>query len=114
MADTPVHLRHKAGVAEIVLSRPDAGNAMDLSLMQALEVAVEAAAADGRTRAVLIRGEGRNFCVGGDIRGFAQRADAPARLRELAATLHRAVARLAAQPLARRGGGPRVRRPARA
>ncbi len=43
-------------------------------------------------------GEGRNFCVGGDIRSFAREAGAAAIMRELAATLHRAVARLADQP----------------
>lgn len=56
------------GVREIVLNRPDHLNAMNVALLTVLREALAEAAADEDTRAVLIRGEGRAFCVGEDLK----------------------------------------------
>lgn len=76
------------GLARITLARPDAGNAMHWDLIDALATRCEAIAADPTVRAVLVTAQGRNFCVGGDIRAFAQEADASAFIERLAARLH--------------------------
>ncbi|KXP00751.1 enoyl-CoA hydratase-related protein [Tsukamurella pseudospumae] len=55
------------GLAVLTLNRPQAANALDLSLKTALLDGVRAIAADDSVRAVLIRAEGRNFCVGQDL-----------------------------------------------
>ncbi len=96
---TPL-VRHSLedGIAEITLDRPEAGNAMNLALMEALDQAAEAVTGDARTRAILLRGEGRNFCVGGDIKSFALPEGAGEVIGQLAEPLHRAVLRLAAHP----------------
>ena len=46
-------------------------------------------------KVVVIRGAGRNFCVGGDLKAFAAREDLPAHLREVTAHLHAAIVALA-------------------
>ncbi|NMD55532.1 MULTISPECIES: enoyl-CoA hydratase/isomerase family protein [Tsukamurella] len=55
------------GLAVLTLNRPQAANALDLSLKTALLDGVRSIAADDTVRAVLIRAEGRNFCVGQDL-----------------------------------------------
>jgi enoyl-CoA hydratase/carnithine racemase len=46
-------------------------------LMGALADALEELAGDGRTRAVVLRGEGRHFCAGADFSGPGSRPDSP-------------------------------------
>src|SRR5690606_12693682 len=43
------------------------GNAIDMIMRSELRLAVRRVAEDGEIRALVIAGEGRNFCTGGDI-----------------------------------------------
>ena len=63
--------RHEA-VLEIVLNRPEALNAANRELIGELAAAVGEAAEDRKARAVLLRGAGSHFCVGGDITMFGE------------------------------------------
>ena len=54
------------------LNRPDRLNAINGALMDELLQATEEAAADSSVRAVVITGEGRSFCAGGDVRDGAK------------------------------------------
>jgi enoyl-CoA hydratase/carnithine racemase len=54
------------GVAEIVLNRPEARNALDEEGLHELDVAYADAEQAG-VRALVLRGEGRAFCAGRDI-----------------------------------------------
>jgi 2-(1,2-epoxy-1,2-dihydrophenyl)acetyl-CoA isomerase len=77
----------------ITLDRPGQANALDMSTACQLRDAVRLIG-DG-VGCVLLRAEGANFCVGGDIRAFAA-APAPGHfLGELASVVHAAVVRLA-------------------
>lgn len=76
------------GVATITLNRPEAHNAMSWDLIDAFSTSAERLAAHPDTRAFLIRAEGKNFCVGGDIRAFAEQADPARFLKDLAERLH--------------------------
>src|SRR5579863_2990889 len=76
------------GVATITLNRPEAHNAMSWGLIDAFGTVAERLAGDPGTRAFLLRGEGKNFCVGGDIRAFAEEADAAEFIKRLAGRLH--------------------------
>jgi 2-(1,2-epoxy-1,2-dihydrophenyl)acetyl-CoA isomerase len=76
------------GVATITLSRPEAHNAMSWELIDAFSTVAERLAGAPATRAFLLRAEGRNFCVGGDIRAFASEADTAGFLGGLARRLH--------------------------
>jgi len=83
-------------LATITLARPDAGNAMSAQLIADFVFATEQVAADPSVRAVLLRAEGRNFCVGGDIKAFATEPDPSGFIEKLAEDLHRGLLQLAA------------------
>lgn len=63
------------GVGEIVLNGADRANAMDLETTEQLRDAVRAVSATAGLRGVLLRSEGRHFCVGGDLRAFDAQGD---------------------------------------
>ncbi len=54
-------------VAEIVLARPAKLNALNLPMLDALDGAISALAAEPGVRVAILSGEGRGFCAGGDI-----------------------------------------------
>lgn len=58
----------KGQVAWIRLDRPEALNALDAAMLDSLSQAVSRAEADDAARVVVLTGQGRAFCAGGDIR----------------------------------------------
>lgn len=61
------------GVAHVELNRPERGNALDLSMSRQLARAFQEVRRVQRSvRAVVFRGAGKRFCVGGDLNGFLQ------------------------------------------
>jgi 2-(1,2-epoxy-1,2-dihydrophenyl)acetyl-CoA isomerase len=56
------------GVATVTLDRPDALNAFNVPLKEALRATFEGFATDGSVRAVVLTGAGRAFCAGQDLR----------------------------------------------
>lgn len=83
------------GIARIRLNRPEAANGLVVPLLRALNDAVLACHSDPRTRVVVLTGEGRNFCAGGDVKVFASKGEGlPDYLREATAWLQIATASL--------------------
>jgi 2-(1,2-epoxy-1,2-dihydrophenyl)acetyl-CoA isomerase len=64
-------------VATLTLNRPAALNALDLTMVDALVATTAEVAADDALRAVVVRGAGRHFMAGGDIRSFAEQLPLP-------------------------------------
>ena len=103
------------GIARLRLNRPDASNGLNVELLKALHDAILRCHADPKVRVVLLTGEGRNFCAGGDVRTFESKgADLPDYLREATAWLQLATSALiqlrvpvvaAVQGFAAGGGG---------
>ena len=58
---------HIGGVAVLTLNRPEAMNALSGALARELDAAVTACINDDAVRAILITGNGRGFCAGGDM-----------------------------------------------
>jgi enoyl-CoA hydratase len=56
------------GVAKIRLNRPDARNALNLAMCDGLADAARRAAEDAAIKLVLVRGEGKVFCAGADVK----------------------------------------------
>jgi 2-(1,2-epoxy-1,2-dihydrophenyl)acetyl-CoA isomerase len=90
MAEGGVRFEREGDVGRIVLQRPEASNALDLPTAQAFAAAVDAARADD-VRAVLLAGDGKRFCAGGDVASFVAADDGQAYLLELARTLEAAL-----------------------
>lgn len=59
------------GLLTITLNRPDKRNALSMELCAGLLEAVTRAQDDDAVRAVLLKGEGESFCVGGDVKAMA-------------------------------------------
>lgn len=65
-----------AGVLTLTLNRPEALNALNREMTQALRDSIEAAARDRGVGAVIVTGAGRAFCAGADLKDVVARRDA--------------------------------------
>jgi enoyl-CoA hydratase len=76
------HIAQTGNIATFTLCRPAASNALSLDFWRAFPAAIKNLDAAGKTRALVIAGEGRNFCAGMDLSVFTnpamQETDAPA------------------------------------
>jgi 2-(1,2-epoxy-1,2-dihydrophenyl)acetyl-CoA isomerase len=61
-----------AGLLTITMNRPDRRNALNPDMTRGLVDAARRAAEDHEVRAVLIKGAGGTFCVGGDVKSMAE------------------------------------------
>lgn len=69
---TDIVLQHfERGLLTITMNRPDRRNALNPEMTRALVEAARRAAEDGEVRAVLLKGAGGTFCVGGDVKAMA-------------------------------------------
>lgn len=60
--------KDKDGICEVVLNRPDKLNAVDMKMFEAIAQTAADLRNDRSLRAVIIRGEGRAFCTGLDVK----------------------------------------------
>ena len=97
MAD-PVLLAIENGAAVLTLNRPDAGNRLDMETVAALDAATLHLSETPALRALLIRAEGRMFCVGGAINEFGATDDFHGYLEHILEVGHRVMGRLIALP----------------
>jgi len=63
-----LRIEHEGPLATICLNRPECGNALSLKLMAEIVQACESFKYDTETRVVIFHGEGKNFCVGADLK----------------------------------------------
>lgn len=71
------------GVARLRLNRPEASNGLDVPLLRAFYDAVMTCHSRPGLRVLVLSGEGRHFCAGGDVKTFAGKgAGLPDYLRE--------------------------------
>jgi len=65
------------GVATLRLNRPEKRNALNDALRDELIHVLEAVQADQSIRALVLTGNGKAFCAGGDVSAMLQRLDTP-------------------------------------
>lgn len=68
MTETRLLVESKAGITRVRLARPQARNAVDLAMCEALSATFAEIDADPHVRVVLIEAEGRVFCAGADLK----------------------------------------------
>jgi enoyl-CoA hydratase/carnithine racemase len=68
----PVRLDIEDSIAIITLARPEKLNALDEAMISGLAIAAERIDAHGAIRAVILTGEGKGFCAGGDIAAWGK------------------------------------------
>ncbi len=61
------------GIAEVRLNRPEARNALDLTMREELDWILSDITNDNDVRVVVLTGEGKSFCAGGDIKTMGGR-----------------------------------------
>ena len=89
----PVLLHVIDGIARIRLNRLEVSNGMNVDFLRALGDALMLCHGEPEIRVVLLSGEGKNFCAGGDVRDFASKGEKlPDYLRQATAYLQIAVA----------------------
>ena len=83
-------------IATITIDRPDDANALDARMALELHDAAVRCADDAGVRAVIVTGNGRMFCAGGDLKAMhAQGEGRHAYITRMATDLHNALARFA-------------------
>src|ERR1043165_6156318 len=94
MAYSTIQFDIKDNIARLTLNRPDSANALNLEMSKDLMHAALECSENSAIRAVIITGNGRMFCAGGDLKSFAAQGDKLAyHLKEVTTYLHAAVSR---------------------
>lgn len=83
------------GVGHITLNRPNSSNSFDLENAALFAEIIDAAEHDDDVRALVISGNGRHFCAGGDVASMKAAPDRSTYIADLATTLDGALQQLA-------------------
>ncbi len=70
MFDARIRIDIEDSVAILTIARPEKLNAFDIDMLKALAAACDTIEADRNIRAVILTGEGKAFCAGGDIKAW--------------------------------------------
>jgi 2-(1,2-epoxy-1,2-dihydrophenyl)acetyl-CoA isomerase len=70
----PILTQQQGSILEIALNRPDAYNALNLEMMKQLGEVLVSAAVDNSIKGVILTGQGKAFCSGGDLKWISQQA----------------------------------------
>ncbi|MBN9450459.1 MAG: enoyl-CoA hydratase/isomerase family protein [Bosea sp.] len=97
-ASDSVQLTRDGGVAILTLNRPAVLNAIDAPMAERFLAQIKAIAASRDVRAILLQGNGRAFCAGGDVSQFLSGSDIAAGIEAIMAPLHAALRLLDALP----------------
>ncbi|NJN51108.1 MAG: enoyl-CoA hydratase [Gammaproteobacteria bacterium] len=95
MTYSTLMLERDGGVAVLTLNRPGAANTIDKAMAQEFMIAAIECDDDPAIRAVVITGAGSVFCLGGDLKSFANAGESlKSGLKEITAYLHAGISRL--------------------
>src|SRR5215472_13610163 len=68
MSDEVIKIERHPNYVTLALNRPEKRNAINIAMLEALDAALGMIESDREIRAVIIKGEGRGFCSGLDLR----------------------------------------------
>jgi 2-(1,2-epoxy-1,2-dihydrophenyl)acetyl-CoA isomerase len=87
------------GIAKLILNRPSVFNAFDHDMVEQFARHVVMLSADDNVRGVVISGEGKGFCVGGDLKWISEFPLGPsAAFHKLSASFHQAILEIRRMP----------------
>ena len=90
--DERVRVSRDENVAKVMLNRPQKFNSFDLETIQQFSAALIALAVDDEVKGMVVSGEGKSFCAGGDLQWASRYPSGPsAGFHELAAHFHQAI-----------------------
>jgi 2-(1,2-epoxy-1,2-dihydrophenyl)acetyl-CoA isomerase len=92
MAADVISLSTSRGIAEVTLNRPAQLNAINYELAERLVEALSVIEKNSSIKAVILRGAGRAFMAGGDLRDFHEAGDqAPEAVKKLIVPVHQII-----------------------
>jgi 2-(1,2-epoxy-1,2-dihydrophenyl)acetyl-CoA isomerase len=95
----PVVVTHDDGIAKLILNRPAVFNAFDYDMAERLACHLVMLAADDNVRGVVISGEGKAFCAGGDLKWVSEfPPGASVAFHKLSASFHQAILEIRRMP----------------
>lgn len=98
--DNILELKIASGVAEILFNRPAKLNAVDVELAERLVEALAAIERDQTVKVIVLKGAGRAFMAGGDLKTFHEAGErAPEAVKRLIAPFHDALERMRRSPV---------------
>ncbi len=77
------------GIATLTLNRPQARNALDMTMRTEMADVVRELAASAQIRALILTGAGEHFCAGGDLRSMSEQRRPPHASRGRVKAVHR-------------------------
>src|SRR3972149_12073661 len=90
-----IRLKKEGGIVEVLLNRPESFNAFDLDMIDLLAKHLISLAMDDSVSVLVISGEGKAFCAGGDLKWALDFPNGPAvAFHELAARYHQAISEI--------------------
>ncbi|MDY0042231.1 MAG: enoyl-CoA hydratase/isomerase family protein, partial [Desulforhabdus sp.] len=88
----PIQIKRHGSIAEIMLNRPQAYNALNDGLVAGLAENLTMLATDNETKGIVLVGQGKAFCSGGDLKWASSCSEGPSRsFHALAGRFHLAV-----------------------
>lgn len=63
------------GIGELTMNTPETANCLNNDMLMAMYDALMCCHGDARLRVLILRGAGKNFCAGGDIKTFTAQGD---------------------------------------
>jgi len=95
----PITMTEDDGIAKLILNRPAVFNAFDQDMIEHFARHVVMLAVDDNVRGVVISGEGKGFCAGGDIKWVSEFPLGPSvAFHKLAASFHQAILEIRRMP----------------
>ncbi len=95
----PIVVTQDDGIAKLILARPEVFNAFDHDMVEHFARHVIMLAIDDNVRGVVISGEGKAFCAGGDLKWVSEfRFGASVAFHRLAASFHQAILEIRRMP----------------
>ena len=77
--------------AYIILNRPERMNSFDMKLGKELHNVLKSISKENEIKVVILKGKGKGFCGGGDVKEMHKASDKPKFLRDLTKSIHRCV-----------------------
>ncbi len=91
-------MEEQEGTALVTLNRPQSLNALNTSLAKKLYAILVHLERKQEIKTIVITGEGKGFCAGGDVKEFYQKHERWSYIMELAGTLHQCVTSIRRAP----------------
>jgi len=94
-----IEIKRRDAIAQVALNRPEAYNAFNYEMVSQLATQLTALASDDDVRAVVLTGNGKAFCAGGDLKWAFEYSKRPAgAFHTLAGQFHQAILEIRRMP----------------